>query len=268
MIVSRLSSPAPLLEVVAWPILALVLIAIAAVASGPLAAFIDVPSLVIVLGGTAVATGASFPAATLRTLPAVFHSALFGRLADGRRHRRQTLRILAEASRRSGPRGLHAAMAAASIDPLTRYGAELVADGVAAEHVDRAMQAAAERLLAQHAEAESILERAAEIAPAMGLIGTLLGLVRMLDTLDRPEALGPAMAVALLTTFYAAILANIVLHPMAARLRVAARELTADLDLVVRGVAGIAAGEHPERLDAALADVPLSHAASPRPLPS
>lgn len=262
------SEPAPalLVWVLAWPGGAFVLIALAVLASGPLATFVDLPSLVIVVGGTAVATGASFPPTILRALPAVIRGALIARRLDGRGHRRQTLRFLAEAARRGGPRALQSAMTGMLVDPLTRYGAELVADGVAAERVDQAMQAAAERLMTQHSESASVLERAAEIAPAMGLIGTLLGLVRMLDTLDRPEALGPAMAVALLTTFYAAILANIVLHPLAARLRVAESELAADLDLVVRGVAGIAAGEHPERLEAALADVPPSRAASPLPV--
>jgi chemotaxis protein MotA len=72
--------------------------------------------------------------------------------------------------------------------------------------------------LQRHAKGAGVLRKAAEYAPAMGLIGTLIGLVQMLGNLDDPSAIGPAMAVALLTTFYGAVLANMLLSPLAAKL--------------------------------------------------
>ncbi|MGH8028687.1 MAG: motility protein A, partial [Arenimonas sp.] len=94
------------------------------------------------------------------------------------------------------------------------------------------------------------LRHAAEAAPAMGLIGTLVGLVQMLGRLSDPAAIGPALAVALLTTLYGAVLANMVFAPLAAKLE---RDTGAELlvnDILRIGVAAIGRGEHPRRIEA------------------
>jgi len=93
------------------------------------------------------------------------------------------------------------------------------------------------------------LRRAAEVAPAMGLIGTLVGLVQMLANLNDPSAIGPGMAVALLTTFYGAVLANMVLAPLAAKLEKRAGEESLVNEIYLMGVASIARRENPRRLE-------------------
>ena len=98
----------------------------------------------------------------------------------------------------------------------------------------------------------AILRRAAEVAPAMGLIGTLIGLVQMLGHLEDPDQIGPAMAVALLTTLYGALLAHALFTPLAERLaaRVALERQGAELQLVA--AMAIAERENPRRLEAVL----------------
>jgi chemotaxis protein MotA len=119
----------------------------------------------------------------------------------------------------------------------------------------RALRPVVEAEVTPHVRAAALLRRAADVAPAMGLVGTLVGLVQMLGSLDRPDAIGPAMAVALLTTLYGAAIAHMLLLPLAERVAgfcarlVGCRELEADL------ARAIAAGENPRRLRDRLAPV-------------
>ncbi len=93
----------------------------------------------------------------------------------------------------------------------------LAIDGVNEEELDSVLRIELQARTERGRQSASVLRRAADCAPAMGLIGTLIGLVQMLGQLDDPSAIGPSMAIALLTTFYGAVLANIVLTPLAVR---------------------------------------------------
>jgi chemotaxis protein MotA len=86
-------------------------------------------------------------------------------------------------------------------------------------------------------------------APAMGMIGTLIGLVQMLQSMDDPGTIGPAMAVALLTTFYGALLANIVCLPIAGKLRTRSKEETLAKEMTIQGVISLSKGENPRVLE-------------------
>ena len=101
----------------------------------------------------------------------------------------------------------------------------------------------------RHVRSASVLRRAADVAPAMGLIGTLVGLVQMLGNLDDPSSIGPSMAVALITTFYGAILANMVFNPLANKL-----ERNSEIESMVNyiyaiGAASVSRQENPRRLE-------------------
>ena len=104
-------------------------------------------------------------------------------------------------------------------------------------------------MVERHRRSASILRRAAEISPAMGLIGTLIGLVQMLANLSDPESIGPAMAVALLTTFYGAILGTAVLSPMAAKLERNSNEEAMLRSMVMIAMSSIARQDNPRRLE-------------------
>jgi chemotaxis protein MotA len=196
---------------------ALALLAIAIAASGSGAAFIDVPSMLIVLGGTAAITAAGYApsdiahcvAAAARALLRATHSA--GEVAS------DILELAAEA-RAGGAQALRRALDLRHADDKLRRALALAAAGLPVAGIEalieRETRAGNQRL----AMAAGILRRAADVAPAMGLIGTLVGLVQMLGVLDTPSKIGPGMALALLTTLYGAVLAHLVLLPLAARL--------------------------------------------------
>jgi len=101
----------------------------------------------------------------------------------------------------------------------------------------------------RHSRGVGILRRSAEVAPAMGLIGTLIGLVQMLGKLDDPSSIGPAMAVALLTTFYGAVLANMVFSPLAGKLERNSKSELVVNRLYIITAASIGRGENPRRLE-------------------
>src|SRR3546814_13650947 len=94
----------------------------------------------------------------------------------------------------------------------------MVVDGLPADEVERMLSRDAEAAFERHQRSAGILRRAGEVAPAMGLIGTLIGLVQLLGSLDDPSSIRPAMPVALLTTFYGAVLATLVFTPLAGQL--------------------------------------------------
>jgi len=202
---------------------ALALLAIAIGATGSIVAFIDVPSMLIVLGGTAAITAAGYApsdiahavAAAARTLLRASHST-----ADTAT---EIVELAAEA-RAGGAAALRRALDTRHPDDKLRRALSLSAAGLPVEGIealiDRETLAGNQRL----ATAAGILRRAADVAPAMGLIGTLIGLVQMLGVLDTPSKIGPGMALALLTTLYGAVLAHLVLLPLAARLDRAAED--------------------------------------------
>jgi len=101
----------------------------------------------------------------------------------------------------------------------------------------------------RHKRTASITQRASEIAPAMGLIGTLVGLVQMLADLENPETIGPAMAVALLTTFYGAILGTVVMGPLAVKLEKNSNDESLINTLICLGAVSIARQDNPRKLE-------------------
>jgi chemotaxis protein MotA len=91
-----------------------------------------------------------------------------------------------------------------------------------------------------------------DVAPAMGMIGTLIGLVAMLSNMDDPKAIGPAMAVALLTTLYGAFFANVICLPISIKLTNRAEEEKLNQSLVLDGIVGIADGQNPRVIEGIL----------------
>jgi chemotaxis protein MotA len=103
--------------------------------------------------------------------------------------------------------------------------------------------------IGRHQKGANIMKKAGDIAPAMGLIGTLIGLVQMLGNLDDPSSIGPSMAVALLTTFYGAVLANMVFMPLAAKLERNSGEEELLNSVYMVGAVSIGRQENPRRLE-------------------
>ncbi|HWK43263.1 MAG TPA: MotA/TolQ/ExbB proton channel family protein [Stellaceae bacterium] len=230
------------------------LLAAAMFAGGSPLAFIDLPAVLIVLGGTAAVTTVSFSLTEVRRTHKVVATALI----VGARDPRQTahdLLGLADQARRSGALSLEDRLPELRHDGFLLKAIALVVDTVAAEEIERVLRTELHATLQRHRSAADVLRRAAEVAPAMGLIGTLVGLVQMLGNLNNPASIGPSMAIALLTTFYGAVLANMVLLPLAAKLERNSQSEALDRNLVILAATAMARQDSPRRLELLLNSV-------------
>jgi chemotaxis protein MotA len=227
------------------------ILAVAITIGGPAAAFMDLPSLLIVLGGTAAAATVC---CSLQDMAAAARASANGLLRpppEPGSHARALVR-LAGFARQNGLLALQRFEPVLAGQRDLQSAVRLIVDGAAAEDIDAALQQGLQSRLQDHERSIGVLRKAAELAPAMGLIGTLIGLVQMLGDLRDPAAIGPGMALALLTTLYGAVLAHMVLAPLAARLeRIMAAE-TLSHELCRIAVFSICRQENPRRLEAAL----------------
>ena len=221
---------------------------IAAVLGGAPGAFIDLPAILIVFGGTFAVTTISFSLPEIWRAQRLMLVALFSRTPDCGQAARRVL-DLARLARTEGVLALERQLAQLRDAPFLRRAVGLVVDGATPEDVEDVMAQEQSAIQGRHAKSASILRKAAEVAPAMGLIGTLVGLVQMLGQLDNPSAIGPAMAVALLTTFYGAVLANMVFAPLASKLDRNSAEEALVNRLYVIGAAAIGRQENPTRIE-------------------
>lgn len=134
-------------------------------------------------------------------------------------------------------------------DPFIRKGLLLVVDGVEPEVINDILEAEIMAMEERHAKSRSLFEKAAEYAPSWGMIGTLIGLVLMLNQLSDPSTLGPSMAVALLTTLYGTVLANLVFTPMANKLEGKTEEEAFYKQIIIEGIIGVQSGQNPRILE-------------------
>ncbi|MBN2233007.1 MAG: MotA/TolQ/ExbB proton channel family protein [Deltaproteobacteria bacterium] len=229
-------------------ILSAFILVFAAIATGSgFAIFMNLPSALIVLGGTMGATLINFPLREVFSILRVVKNAFF---ADSFEPAEviPELVALARKSRKSGILALEEA-SLNSDDHFIRQGLTLLVDGLDSAAIEDIMSIEIDNTRDRHQLGAEILTSMGNVAPAMGLIGTLIGLVQMLQTMDDPSRIGPAMAVALLTTFYGAILANIFFLPLAGKLRRRSQQEIFAKGMVLEGVISIAKGENPRIME-------------------
>ena len=229
-------------------IAALVLIAVAIVMNGSPLAFIDVPAILMVVLGTFAVTAISYTGDELREAQPSFRQAMFRTEIDPRVAARRVL-TLADKARKRGMLSLQGDLYGVRDAPFLQRSLSMLVDGLQVDEIERNMTLEAHALAQGRHRAAAILRRAAEVSPAMGLIGTLVGLVQMLGNLDSPERIGPAMSVALLTTLYGALMANVVFLPLASKLE---RNATVEQligQIYTMGVASMGRQENPRRLE-------------------
>jgi len=214
-----------------------------------LAAFLDIPSVVIVFGGTFAVTFIMYPMKVVLGTFKVAMKAFFGSTPDPNDSIRQIV-ALAETARKES---LVALEKVSLSDQFMARGVLLVADGTEEGLVRAVMETEISFMKKRHAQGQNVLKNMGTFAPAFGMIGTLIGLVQMLQNLSDPGAIGPAMAVALLTTFYGSVLANCVFLPMATKLEERSSEETSYMELTMEGVVSILNGDHPNIIKEKLA---------------
>jgi chemotaxis protein MotA len=227
---------------------ALVLIGIAIVLNGSPLAFIDVPAILMVVLGTFAVTAISYTGEELREAQPSFRQALMRTEIDPRIGARRVL-TLADKARKRGLLSLQADLYGLRDAPFLQRSLTMLVDGLQVDEIERNMTLEAHAVAQGRHRAAAILRRAAEVSPAMGLIGTLVGLVQMLGNLDSPERIGPAMSLALLTTLYGALMANVVFLPLASKLERNATVEQLVSQVYTMGVASMGRQENPRRLE-------------------
>ncbi|MBN2333707.1 MAG: motility protein A [Deltaproteobacteria bacterium] len=207
------------------------------------AVFWNYPSSLIVLGGTLGATFINYPLTEVIGILKVVKNAFFEKSFPVW----ETIDELVELSRKSRKSGILALEDASQVasDLFLRKGLTLLVDGLDSAAIEDIMIIDMDSTRERHQLGAEVLTSMGNMAPAMGLIGTLIGLVQMLQTMDEPAGIGPAMAVALLTTFYGAILANFIFLPLAGKLKRKSQQEIFVKGLVLEGVLSIARGENP-----------------------
>jgi len=208
-----------------------------------LSVFVDVHSLMIVFGGTFGATMINYPIRDVLGVFKVVKHVFFSRIWSSQELISRFLEFSRKA-RRDGLLGLEPELLKLN-DPFLIKGLQLAIDGVEPEAIREILETEIEYLQERHRAGAEILSTMATFFPAMGLIGTLIGLVQMLRVMEDPGTIGPAMALALLTTFYGAVAANLICLPMAGKLRKRSKEETLIKEMMVNGIISITNGENP-----------------------
>lgn len=231
-------------------ILGVVLVGLAILMGGSLPAYINGPSVLIVVGGAMAATMIAFPLKRVLALPKVILKALFNKPADPMSVIEQLVEF-AEIARRDGILALEG-MTDEMEDSFIVTGIQMAVDGTDPEVIEKVMETELEQLMERHEAGKNLLETIGRFAPAFGMIGTLIGLVAMLSNMDDPSKIGAGMAAALLTTLYGAMIANMAALPMADKLAARSSEEVLIKTIIIQGVMSIQAGDNPRNVQAKL----------------
>lgn len=206
-------------------------------------AFLSGGSIAIVLGGSTAAALVSFPLQNVLGIVGVVKKAFFSKPRDVRQLIADMVRY-AEVARRDGILSLEN-LTHDMEDEFVKSGIQMAVDGTDPELIEQVMTSELDSVIERHDRGKALFEAIGKYAPAFGMIGTLVGLVIMLQNMDDPSAIGPGMAVALLTTLYGALVANMVALPIADKLAVRSEEETMLRRVVIRGVISIQSGDNP-----------------------
>jgi len=221
------------------------------------AAFIDVPAFLVIFCGTAGVTLASCGIASMRRIPDLYRIVLKAEPPDVA-GRVALLVSLAEQARREGLLALDQRVSEID-DEFTRKGLQLVVDGIDPDLVREVLDAEIDGMVARHRAGASPFEKAGGFAPTMGIIGTVLGLVHVLQNLSAPSTLGPAVSSAFIATLLGIGSANVVYLPVANRLKSMSVEEVELRTLTLDGILAVQAGDNPrvvaEKLNSYIAPV-------------
>ena len=223
------------------------LVCIAIFMGGGIQLFINIPALMIVVGGTLGATMINYPLKDVFGVLNVVKKALFTKNIPVDELIKRFLGF-AKKSRKEGILALEGEIKDVT-DEFLKKGVQLSIDGLEPQEISDVLETEVDFIRSRHQMGAEIFTTMGTFAPALGMIGTLIGLVQMLQTLDDPGSIGPAMAVALLTTFYGSIMANIVCLPIAGKLRTRSKEEVLAKEMSIQGIISISNGDNPRILE-------------------
>lgn len=215
---------------------------------GNIGMFINAHPIVIVMGGSTVVTIMKFGIGRfLAAFKTAIHAFIFKKFSP-QDIIEEAVKI-AEAARKGGLLSLEGMEIK---NPFLQKGVQLLIDGHEPDVVRKILSKEMNLTVERHLWGQKVFRAIAEAGPAMGMIGTLLGLVMMMSNMSDPKSIGPAMAIALLATLYGAVLANMVALPIADKLELRSTEERTAKALVIDALLGIQAGQNPRVIEEAL----------------
>ncbi len=210
---------------------------------GKLEAFINIPGIMITMGGATGALLVNFQLEHIRQVGKITIQAFFIK-------KEEIVSLvlyfvqLAQKARREGLLALEDDLEEIE-EPFLRNGLQMVIDGFEPESIREIMETELGTLIGRHQLGQDLYRTWGNLTPAFGMIGTLIGLVQMLSALDNPDAIGPGMAVALLTTFYGVLAANLIFNPIAGKLALRTAAEVSRKEAIIDAVLALQAGVNP-----------------------
>lgn len=228
---------------------------------GNIGVLVDLHPVIIVLGGTIAVVLMKF---SLQQCQGAFHIAahtLFSRLESPEQILEQLMQ-LAEKARKEGVLTLEQVKVK---NKFLQHGIQYLVDGVSHDMLELALTHDLNQTIQRHVQGRQIFKAIADVGPAMGMIGTLIGLVQMLSHMSDPKAIGPAMAVAMLATLYGALQAHLFALPIAEKLELRSNEERLIKCMIIDGIMSIQEGQNPRMIREILnAYLPSSKRKKPR----
>ena len=211
---------------------------------GSFAIFYDMPSVVLIFGGVIATTFIKWPMEVVKDTAKIYMKVMLSTAANPKAMIDEIIK-LAEIARRESVFALEKVPVE---DKFLKKSVTLAADNRPPEVITSILGLEISAMEERHAKGADMMDGMGADGPAMGMVGTLMGLVQMLQNMSDPSSIGPAMAVALLTTFYGAIIANVFCLPAAIKLKQRSKEESTRMNIIVAGVLGIVAGENPRTI--------------------
>ncbi len=207
------------------------------------AGFIDIPSMLITIGGTIAATMVAFSLKELAGASSVTRKAFFHKANNIPDIIKTVLRFALKA-RREGILALEAEIETVD-DPFIVKSLQLAIDGTSPEIMEDVLRTEVSHIDERHKLGQRLYKSMGSFAPAFGMVGTLIGLVKMLQSMSDPSSIGPGMAVALITTFYGALMANLIFLPLAGKLKLRSEQELLVKEVIIAGILSIQSGDNP-----------------------
>ena len=217
------------------------LIVSAIIVGGDVHNFLNVPGIMIVVGGTMAATLLTFQFNDVLT---AFKSAYFV-FTSPKQDPQDLINTMIKLGTISRRKGLLSLMDVKTNSPFLKRVCTLIADAADEETLRSAMRTEIDSMQMRHFIVQDVFKKMAMYAPSFGMLGTLIGLIQMLSLLANPETLGPAMAVALLTTFYGSLLATVIFLPVAGKLRSRTMIEVMNFEIIFQGAVSILQDNNP-----------------------
>lgn len=222
-------------------------IVISIMKDGDMKSFVDVSSIFVVMGGGLGSILISYRMSEIKSVFKVVKKAFSHKKTSSE----EIIKLLVDLSQKARREGLLALESEHENidDDYIRESLQLIVDGVEPEMIRECMDLEIEMLEARHSKGQGLFNTMAALFPAWGMIGTLMGLINLLKSLDNVAGIGPAMALALATTFYGAVLAYFICMPIANKLKINSEEEVQQKELIVEGILSIQAGENPRLME-------------------